>query len=331
MKAAVYQKTKSGACLVLQDVPDPVPGPGQVLVRIQATALNAADWRSMALGAIPKSRIFGADVAGIVAAVGPASQRFQPGDRVLGDLADCGFGGLAEYVAVPATALVRLPDQLDFVTAAALPMAAVTALQGLGLGLRPAPGTPTQPATPPAGALAGKRVLVWGASGGVGSFAVQLAREAGAWVAAVSGPANLEQSLALGAHQALDYTRQDPAASPERYDLILAVQGNTAPGRLRRLLNPGGRVVVVGGSIGRLLGTMLLGPFLSLGRRRVGVLAAKPHCPDLAHILDLVVAGRIKAVIDRQYPLDQAQAALDYLKSGHARGKVVLTINQNTI
>jgi len=306
MKAVVYENN----ALHLREVEKPSPGVGEVLVKISAVAVNAADYRSMSLGAIPKSKIFGSDVAGRVEAVGADVTRFKVGDAVFGDLSGCGLGGFAEYVVAPESVLAAKPAGVTDADAAAVAMAAVTALQGLRLG----------------GLRAGQSVLIYGAGGGVGNFAVQLARHYGAQVTAQCGPANVELVRLLGAERVIDYTREDFAADGRRYDLILAVNGSQPLGTYRRALAPGGTLVTVGGELSQVFKTMFFGPILSLGGRKVRLLAAKPHAPDLETIIGLVAQGRIRPVIDRRYPLEQTAEAVAYLSRGHARGKVIIEV-----
>lgn len=313
MKAMIYDKSAPGEVLRLREVAKPTPGEGQALVRVVCTALNAADYRSISLGIIPRSKIFGADVAGVVEAVGGGVHRLKVGDAVFGDLSGVGFGGLAEYVAAPEGALALKPAGVPFEQAAAVPMAALTALQGL---------------RDKGQIRAGQKVLIYGAGGGVGAFAVQLAKHFGGEVTAVCGPANLELARSLGADHVIDYTQDDVAKSGQRFDLVLGVNGSRPLRVYRRLLAPNGVFVLVGGALSQVLKAMAFGPFLSLGSRKMRTLAAKPSLADLEFVIRLVAAGRVKVVIDRAYPLPQAAEALNYLKQGHARGKVVIAIDR---
>ncbi len=309
MKAIVYNKNNAPALLSLRDVEKPIPQENQVLVKVHAVSLNAADYRSMSMGIIPKGKIFGADIAGVVEATGPNTQRFKVGDAVFGDLSASSFGGLAEYVAAPERLLAFKPKEVSFDQAAAVPMAALTALQGLrDVGkLQP-----------------GMKVLIYGAGGGVGLFAVQLARHFGAQVTAVCGPHNAELVCALGAERVVDYTQTDITQSGETFDLILGVNGSRPLRDYRRMLAPRGSFVLVGGGLPQLIKTMLLGPVLSLGDRKMRLLAAKPNAADLETVIELVAAGKVKPIIDRIFPFEQTPAAFDYLRQGHARGKVVI-------
>ena len=309
MKAILYERTHAPQALTLREVAKPVAGEGQVLVKIACTAINAADYRSMSMGIIPKSKIFGSDVAGVVEAVGSGTSRFHVGDAVFGDLSGAGFGGFAEYVAAPEKLLARKPAGVSFQQAAAVPMAALTALQGLRDQGKIAPG---------------KRVLIYGAGGGVGSFAVQLARWYEADVTAVCGPANLALTSSLGAQHVIDYTKEDVALSGQKFDLLLAVNGRQPLGYYRRLLAPNGIFVMVGGALSQVLKSMAFGPLLSLGSRKMRTLAAKASPTDLDFIIRLVEEGQVNVIIDRTYPLEQTAAAVDYLRQGHARGKVLI-------
>lgn len=259
MQAMLYQRYGGPEVLRLATVVAPTPGPGEVLIQVHAAALNAADAYllkgepallrlSSGLGG-PKRPILGADIAGAVAAVGSQVTQFQPGDAVYGDLSGAGLGGFAEFVCAPAGVLTLKPARLSFAQAAAVPMAAVTALQGLRAG---------GPIT------AGQQVLIHGASGGVGTFAVQLARSFGASVTAVCSPRNVALARSLGADHVVDYTQEDFTQSDRRYDVILVANGNRPLRAYRRALRPGGRCVVVGGAIRTILAATLLGPALSL-------------------------------------------------------------------
>ncbi len=211
MKAVVYQKKGSPEKLVYSEIDKPVPGDNEVLIRVKAVSLNAADYRSMKMGIIPKMKIFGADIAGIIETAGKNITQFKPGDEVMGDLASFGFGGLAEYVTAPEKALVAKPSQVSFEEAAAMPMAAITALQAL---------------RNKGNIQKGHKVLIVGCAGGVGTFAIQLAKYFEAEVTGVCSPKNMQQTLSLGADHVIDYTKEDFSKSGKRYDLILGVNGN---------------------------------------------------------------------------------------------------------
>ncbi|MHC1787451.1 MAG: NAD(P)-dependent alcohol dehydrogenase [Christensenellales bacterium] len=311
MKAIVYEKGKAPDMLVLREVEKPVPGDKEVLVRIHAAAVNAADSRSMKMGAIPKRKIFGSDIAGELEAVGKSVRRFKAGDAVLGDISACGMGGFAEYVAVPEAALVLKPANVSFETAAAVPLSAVTALQGLrNLGR----------------IKAGQKALIYGAGGGVGTFAVQLAKHLGAEVTALCGEKNVAVLRSLGADHVVSYERSDIMQGVERYDLILAVNGNRPLLAYKRLLREGGICVMVGGSLRQVIKALVFGRLLSLGSRKLRSLNAKPRAEDLQYVISLVAEGRIKPVIDRTFPLERTAEALRYQGEGHASGKIIIKI-----
>ena len=318
MKAIVYQEYGSPDALSLREVPTPTPREGEVLIAVRATGLNAAD-RYLLRGRPaflrlssglrrPKNPILGADVAGEVVAVGSGVTSFTIGEAVYGDLSGCGLGGLAEYVCAPAELLARPPANLTAIEAAAVPMAGVTALQALRDKGRVQPG---------------QRVLLYGASGGVGTFAVQLARALGAEVTAVCSPRHHETAAALGAARVFDYSQA--ALPPDGYDLILAINGYRPLREYRQAVAPGGIVVVVGGAMRQIFGAMLLGP-LAGGGRTVSNLMARPNSADLAFLTGLMEAGQVRPVVERCYPLAETAAAFRALEQAHARGKVVISV-----
>ena len=308
MKAVVLGRARDLGSLTVEDVPVPPCGPGEVLVKIRAASINAADYRSIQMGLVPKRRIFGADVAGIVEAVGAGVTEFRRGDEVAGDLAEFGFGGFAEFVAADARAFVPKPAGLSFVEAAAIPLAAQTAAEALrSFG----------------DDLSGRDVLVWGASGGVGSYAVQLAKVAGARVTAVCGPTNVPLVADLGPDTVYDYTQPErpPVAGA---DLIVVVQGNRSLGFYRRYLKTPGRCVVVGGSLGQIFGAMATAPFLSLGRQKFGVLSFRADRDRLAPLLELAAQRKIRPVVEAVVDLAEIPQMLRYASGGHAHGKLVM-------
>ena len=315
MKAIVYEKRKHGSSLCLKDVPKPVPGHGEVLVRISCASLNALDYRSIRMGILPKNRIPGADIAGVIEAVGDSAGRFSAGDALLGDISGCGMGGFAEYVAVPENVLTPKPAGITFEQAAALPVASVTALQAL---------------RNKGGVVAGQRVLIFGASGGVGTYAIQLARIFGAEVTALCSARNIDKALALGAKRALDYWTVNLAHDLDRYDLIIAINGNRRLTEYLRLLRRKGRLVVVGGALSQVFRAMLFGPLISISSRKVSLLSAKPNAEDLALVAQWAAEGKLMPVIDRRYPLAQTAEALRYLEMEHSGGKVVIDVSTNT-
>ena len=326
MKAIVYSKYGGPDVLEFKDIDKPVPGAGEVLVRVHAAALNAYDWhlltadiflvRLMGGGLFkPKTRVPGADIAGRVEAVGPNAGRFQPGDAVFGDIAGSGGGGLAEFARARERALAPMPAGLSFEEAAAAPMAALTALQALRDKGR---------------IQAGKKVLINGASGGVGTFAVQIAKTFGADVTAVCSPGNMDQARSLGADHVIDYTREDFTRRAERYDLILAANGYHPISAYKRALAPGGVYVMAGGAPAQMLQAALLGPWLSIfGGKKMGMVSAKASEKDLITIGELLETRRIVSAIDRRYPLEEAREAFRYFGEGHARGKVIITVGHH--
>lgn len=324
MQAMTYRAYGAPDVLQPTTVARPVPEAGEVLVQVHAASLNQADlyllrgepWIARLSSGLrrPKRPTLGADIAGRVVAVGRGVTRFQPGDAVYGDLAACGLGGFAEYVCAREEALAPKPASLSFAQAAAVPMAAVTALQGL------------RAAGP---IVAGARVLVHGASGGVGTFAVQLARAMGAHVTAVCSARHVEQARTLGAEHVIDYTQEDFTRDGRRYDLILVVNGRRSLAEYRRALSPRGHLVVAGGDVGTILRAMLLGPVVALAHNiTVRSLVARPSRDDLLFVGQLLDSGAVVPVIDRCYPLGELPEAMHYLATGHARGKVVITMEQ---
>lgn len=315
MKAIVYEKGSSPDALVLREVEKPVPNDHEVLIKVAAVSINAADYRSMRMGIIPKRKIFGADVAGRVEAAGKNVQNLRVGDEVFGDLSGSGFGGFAEYVTAPEHLLALKPVEVSFVDAAALPMAAITALQGLrDLGK-------IQP---------GQKVLICGAGGGVGTFAVQLAGYYGAEVTAVCGPQNVDIVRSLGAGRVIDYSKEDFSTSGTQYDLVLVVNGSRSLSVYQRTMAPKGILVMVGGALRQILSLMLFGWVHTLGGKKMRLLAARPNAGDLQFIMKLVQDGKVRPVIDSTYPLEETAAAIRYLSQGHAHGKVVIN-NVKTI
>jgi NADPH:quinone reductase-like Zn-dependent oxidoreductase len=311
MKAVLYNRKGKPEKLTLCEIDKPVPNENEVLIRVNTVSLNAADYRSIQLGIIPKRKIFGADVAGTVESVGKNAAVFKPGDKVVGDLASYGFGGLAEYVAAPETALVMKPEEVSFESAATLPLAGMTALQAL---------------RDKGNLQKGHKVLIVGSAGSVGPIAVQLAKYFGAEVTGVCSMNNLNQTLRLGADHAIDYKHENFLNTSVRYNLILAVNGNYPLFAYRRSLASNGIYVMVGGSMSQIIRSLVFGRLLSSGSKKMKSLSAKPNKTDLELLLRLLEKGFIKAVIDRRYPLNQASEAMNYLSQGHATGKVILQV-----
>lgn len=319
MKAIVAERYGPVESVELREVPVPALEAHQVLVRVKASSVNPAEWYRIR-GPIfaraqgfrrPKDPRIGADLAGVVEAVGEDVTEFAAGDEVFGTA----LGAWAEYAASREPRLVRKPPDVSFEQAASVPIAALTALQGL---------------RDKASVQAGEKVLVNGASGGVGTFAVQLAKWLGADVTAVCSPRNVEQARELGADRVCDYTVEDFTRGAERHDVILDIAGSRPFGELRRVLAPGGRVVVVGAK----MSTTFLGPIAhvirmkvgSIGKERVTFFVAKIEKADLELLSELMASGSVTPVVERTYPLAETVAALNHLGEGHARGKIVLTM-----
>jgi NADPH:quinone reductase-like Zn-dependent oxidoreductase len=321
MKAIIHTQYGPPEVVELVEIEKPTPKEGEVLVKIHAASLNAYDWhmltadiflvRLMGGGLLkPKNTSVGADIAGTVEAVGSNVQQFKVGDKVFGDIAPSGSSGCAEYAAVLEKLLAPMPANLSFEEAAATPMAGVTALQGLRDvgGIKP-----------------GQKVLVQGASGGVGTFAVQIARAFGAQVTAVCSTRNVEQAKALGAEQVIDYTQEDFTQNGQQYDLILAANGFHPLVHYKRALAPGGVYVMAGGKPAQIFQAMLLGSLMSGGGKKMGNISAHASQADLLVLKEMIEAGEVRPVIDRVYPLSETAEALLYLGEGHARGKVIVT------
>ena len=311
MKAVVYTKKVLPDRLVYCDIEKPVPNDNEVLVRIIAVSVNAADYRSMKMGFIPKKKIFGADIAGIVESVGKNIQQFRSGDEVVGDLASYGFGGFAEYALAPEKLLVHKPAKISFEDAAALPMAAVTALQALRNKGK---------------IRKGHKVLIIGSSGGVGTFAVQLAKYFDSTVTAVCSTKNIEQTNSLGADYVIDYTTESFTQRDKLYDIIIAINGNYPLLACKRILKPKGVYVMVGGALSQIFKSILFGWMMSFGTKKMRFLTAKSNQKDLEYIVTLANDGKIKPVIDKHFPLDKTVDAFRYLGEGHTRGKVVINV-----
>lgn len=323
MKAALYRRYGPPEVIRIEEVEPPVPGEGEVLVAVRAVSINPMDLHLMkgrpllarlAFGLTrPKRTRPGVDMAGVVEAVGPGATRFRPGDQVFGSCR----GALAELATAAETRLAIKPPSVSFAAAAAIPVAGCTALQGLRK----------------AGVAAGQRVLVNGAAGGVGSFAVQLAKAFGAEVTGVSSARNLDLVRAIGADRALAYDKEDFTRGTERYDLIFDVVSNHGFSALRRALAPGGTVLVAGfAGLGagraatRLAGGMLRSRFTS---EHMALLAARIDADDLAFLAGLVEAGKVTPPIESCYGLDDAAAAVGDVASGHARGKVIVEVGDD--
>jgi NADPH:quinone reductase-like Zn-dependent oxidoreductase len=322
VKAIVRETYGPPDALRLGDVPIPTTNDDGVLVRVHAASANAGDWHllrgtplpfRLVAGLIkPKYKIIGNDIAGTVEAVGRNVTQFKPGDEVFGEVSRCGFGAYAEYVVAGQTALALKPASLSFEEAAAVPTAGCTAFQGLRKG----------------NIQSAQTVLIHGASGGVGTFAVQIAKAWGAEVTGVCSTRNVEMIRSIGADHVLDYTRADIASSGRKFDLILAVNGDRSIWDYRRALTPTGRYVMSGGSNRQLCEALFLGALLSIGGQKLGNLLAKPSASDLLVLKDLVETGKVRPVIERCYQLSEVPEAIRYLETGHASGKLVVTIRR---
>jgi len=317
MKAMVYTKFGSPDVLRLQEVEKPAPKDHELLIRVRAASANPYEWRHLRADPFfirfmggglfrPKHRILGADIAGQVEAVGREARQFKPGDDVFGDGS---YGGYAEYVCVDEKKVALKPASLSFEEAAAVPIAGLTALQGLRDKGR---------------IRAGQKVLINGASGGVGTFAVQIARSFGAEVTGVCSAGKIDLVRSLGADQVVDYKREDVTTTGERYDLIFDLAAFRSVKKYRRILAAGGIYVVAGGSMARILQVMLLS---MTGAKNMTFLAARVNQEDLRTLSDLLSAGKVKSVIDRCYALEETAKAIRYLEDGHARGKIVITVS----
>lgn len=317
MKAVVHDRYGSPDVLRVEEVPVPSPGPGQVWVRVKAVSVNLSDWEGLRgspayarIGGLraPARRTLGSDIAGVVDAVGEGVTRFRPGDPVYGDNLAL-KGGFAEYAVVPESALAHKPAELTFAEASTIPQSGAIAMQGT------------------AGALAGERVLINGAGGGSGSFAIQVAKRAGAQVIGVDNGAKLDFMRSVGADEVIDYDRADFTRPAQPYDLILDLVAHRSVFAYRRALAPGGTYRCVGGSVPTLLRVLTVGGAVGrLTRRRIGVLAVKEGPAHFEPLAALCVAGDVQIHIDRTFALDDVPAALAHVGEGRALGKVVVEI-----
>lgn len=311
MKAIVYHNYGSPDVLELEEIEKPAPGDDEVVIRVEAASVNPLDWHllrgtpfplRLMFGLLkPKHKVLGADVAGRIEAVGKNARRFQPGDEVFGGK----LGGFAEYLCAPEAKIVLKPANISFEEAAAVPVAASTALQGLRDRGQIQPG---------------QKVLINGASGGVGTFAVQLAKTFGAEVTAVCGTGNLALVRSIGADHTVDYTKEDFTRSGQLYDLIFDVVGKRSFSDCKRALKPRGIFLAMSLSPGGLLLSM------AASQKMVLMGVANINQKDLVILQQLLEAGKMKPVIDRSYTLSEVPEAIRYIEKGHARGKVVITV-----
>jgi len=320
MKAVVYTRYGPPDVLRVTNVAAPVPKDNEVLVRVAAVSLNRSDWETLRGKPLyariggpfrPRHHVLGSDIAGRVQAAGPRVTLFRPGQDVFGDILRH-MGGFAQYVCVPEGALAPMPAGMTYAEAAALPQAGAIALQGIrdkGQVQR------------------GQKVLVNGAGGGSGMYAIQLAKLHGAEVTGVDNAEKLEFMRSVGADHVIDYTREDFTANGRAYDLILDLAAHRSAFAYQASLVPGGRYLYVGGSVTTLLQALLAGPLIGRADgRKIRLLAVRLGVEHLAPMVELCQAGKIATVIDRRYPLSETPAALRYLGEGHAKGKVVIVV-----
>lgn len=323
MQAWVRDRYGPPDVLRLETRPRPEPGPGEVRVRIRTIGLNGGDWRllradpfiiRLALGGVlrPKHPVLGSDAAGVVDVVGPGVTRFQPGDRVFGETSAHGFGAFAEFVVAGEDAWHSIPESVGFAAAAATPVSGRTALAGLRLG----------------GLAAGRHVLVNGASGGVGSFAVQLARAHGAQVTAVCSARHANAVRTLGPDAVLDYTREDFTVARGAYDLILDMASTHPMKALRAALRPGGSYVMVSGPVGRMLRLGLGGGRADREGRRMQMLMPDPDPADLASLAGMLGDGSLQPLVGARYPFGELPGALRDLESRKVPGKLVMELSE---
>lgn len=320
MKAIVNTQYGSPDVLQLKEVEQPTPKDNEVLTKIHAVAVNAADWHLLRADPFlarlqfglfkPKHTILGADIAGRIEAVGKDVKRFKVGDEVFGDISGSGWGGFAEYVCAREEVLVLKPANISFEEAAAAPMAAVTALQGLRKG----------------GIQPGQKVAINGASGGVGTFALQIAKALGAEVTAICSTRNVDLARSLGADHVIDYTQEDFTKNGKQYDLILATNGYHPLADYQRALSPTGRYVMTGGNNAQMMEAMLYGPLKSRNGQQMSNLLAQPNQKDLETVADLLAAGKVKSVIAKRYSLAETADAIRDMEAGRAQGKLVITM-----
>lgn len=320
MKAVTYAEYGPPEGMRVQDIEPPIPRDNEVLIKMHAVSINLSDWEILTGSPLysrvwglftPRVKVLGSDLAGQVESVGRSVTRFQPGDKVYGDSMGT-FGGFAEYACAREDILAKKPDHMSFEEISTIPQAGIIAFQGLGRGRGLGPG---------------KKVLINGAGGGSGMFAIQMAKAWGAEVTGVDGPNKQEHMRALGADDVIDYTKEDYTRNGERYDWILDLVGTRSVLAHQRALSPGGVHRIVGGTMSSVLQALLLGPLVRpLWKKKIGLLAAKANLEDLASIVEFVRTGRVKVVIDRRFSLLEVPAAVRYVGEGHALGKVVIAI-----
>ena len=321
MKAIVYHNYGSPDVLHLEEVDKPIPKDDEVLIKVHAASVNPLEWHFMrgkplfmrlAVSGLlkPKNKILGVDIAGRVEEVGRNVLQFEPGDEVFGG-SDSG-GGYAEYVSVSENKLALKPTNITFEEAAAIPIAAITALQGL---------------RDKGEIQSGQKVLINGAGGGVGTYAVQIAKSFGAEVTGVCSTEKLDIVSSIGADHLIDYTKEDFTKNGQRYDLIFDAAAYRSISDYKRALSPDGIYVMIGGSMPLMFRVMFSGLWISMtGRKKFKILMAKINSEDLVILKELFEANKVATVIDRRYPLSETAEAIRYIEEGHARGKVVITV-----
>ncbi len=310
MKGLLYNKSAKDK-LIYCDIKKPIPNNNELLVRINAVSVNAADYRLYKMGHAPKKKIFGADISGVVESVGMNVHTFKVGDEVIGDISDFGFGGFAEYTTAPEKAFVLKPAKLSFEEASALPIAGITALQAL---------------RDKGNIQSGQKILIVGSSGGVGTFAIQLAKYFGSIVIGVCSSKNVEQTKLLGADKVIDYSKENFSIEIGTYDLILAINGNYALSAYKRCLNQNGKCVFVGGALSQVFKTLFFGKLMFLGSKKMCNLFAKSNQKDMEYITKLAKDSKIRAVVEKVYSLENSAEAMRYVANGHASGKVVIKV-----
>jgi NADPH:quinone reductase-like Zn-dependent oxidoreductase len=327
MKAIINPEYGSPDVLVYQEVEKPTPADNEVVIAVQASSINTADWYyllgkpflvRLSPGGLTKPRlnILGGDIAGRVESIGKQVQQFKVGDEVYGDISDSGMGAFAEFAVAQEAVITNKPGNLSFDEAATVPSAAVTALQGL---------------RDHGQIKAGQEVLIVGASGGVGTFAVQLAKYFGAEVSAVCSTGKIDLVRSLGADRVIDYTREDFSHGTRKYDLILGVNGDYSLSDYKRALKPAGIYVCVGGSMAQIMGSMILGPLRSEkgGKQITNMGSVKINQGDLVGLREILETGKVKPVIEETYPLRETAEAFRMFSSGHTKGKIVISVAQD--
>ena len=322
MKAIVFTKYGSPDFLELKEVEKPTPKENEVLIKVHASSINDWDWgllrgkpfaNRVMFGLLKPKKILGCDIAGRVEAIGKNVKQFQPGDNVFGDISGGNWGGFAEYACARENEIALKPVSMSFEEAAAIPQAGALALQSV---------------YDKAQIQSGQKVLINGAGGGAGTFAVQIAKSLGAEVTGVDSTRKLNMMRSIGADHVIDYTQEDFTKNGQCYDLIIDNAAHHSIFDYKRALSPKGIYVMLGGSTARIFQIMFLGPLISMtGSKKLGILMLKPN-KDLAFMKELFETGKVKPVIDRRYPLSEVAEALRYFGEGHTKGKVVITLEE---